>query len=198
MFIVCFTSITIPFKYIRLNGVFCSTHSVITQEFSFNYSSACVFPFKTHQTNRRRWRLMPKATSQRILPSLSLFISQMLFFENAFLFLMKVKTWWHNKRTSDCPFISFLLPADASPVGAVTGCWVDRDVGHHGGRGSGHIAGVAADGTGGWAGYAAHRPGAAVHAFAHVGQRWPLLRNVSLNADVVPWLMFVLCNSNVC
>lgn len=36
----------------------------------------------------------------------------------------------------------------SAAAGGVTGCWVDRVVGRHGGRGPGHIAGVAADGTG--------------------------------------------------
>lgn len=40
-------------------------------------------------------------------------------------------------------------PVHFSPAsGGVTGCRVDWEVGHHGGRGPGHIAGVAADGTG--------------------------------------------------
>ena len=37
-----------------------------------------------------------------------------------------------------------------------------------GGRGPRHAAGVAPDGAGGREGHAAHRPGAAVHAAAHV------------------------------
>ncbi len=40
-------------------------------------------------------------------------------------------------------------PVHFSPAaGRVTGCWVDWVVGRHGGRGPGHIVGVAADGTG--------------------------------------------------
>lgn len=51
---------------------------------------------------------------------------------------------------------------------------------HHGGRGPGHAAGVAADGAGRRARHAAHRPRAALHAPAHVRQRGPLLRDVSV------------------
>ena len=58
---------------------------------------------------------------------------------------------------------------------------------HHGGRGPGHAAGMAADGTGRRARHAAHRPRAALHAPAHVRQRGPLLWDVSVWGTVSVW-----------
>lgn len=63
-------------------------------------------------------------------------------------------------------------------------CVLSLQASHHGGRGPRHPAGVAADGSGRWAGHAAHRSGAALHAAAHVGQRRPLLRDVSFQFEI--------------
>lgn len=53
---------------------------------------------------------------------------------------------------------------------------------NHGRCGSRHVAGVAADGAGGWEGYAADSTGTALHAAPHVRQRGSLLWNVSTPA----------------